>query len=160
MKAGRYWYATFRSASLINMMVALVWTALMVIPVAPFSEVPRLLVDEPGEWLLVGYLIFVSVGGGAFGWLSGLLSQIEKGEGRTVSSSLMWPGFALFYFGVVASCALLGYAGAAGGFAYMNGGTSLQHMLTQYVYPITSTALAGVVGAMLVLLAMIRAKGP
>lgn len=61
---------------------------------------------------MVAYLLYISLGGGAFGWLSGLLHVIEKEENRNVSPSLMWPGFIMLFFGVTASCVSLGYARA------------------------------------------------
>jgi hypothetical protein len=134
----------------------------MVLPFAPFSEIPPILVGGgPGQWLVVAYLLYITLGAGAFGWLSGLLHAIEREENREISSTLMWPGFVLLFFGVTVSCASLGYAGATGGYASINGASSSLHqMLSPYVYPITATTLVAVAGAFLVLLAMIRARGP
>jgi len=133
----------------------------MVIPVAPLSEIPHIIVGAPGEWLLVAYIVYVSLGAGAFGWLSGLLTVIEKQENRKVSSTIMWPGFVMFFFGVTLSCILLGYAGASGGYASVGGSAhSLQQLLAPYVDPIASTAIVATAGATLVLLAMVRARGP
>jgi hypothetical protein len=158
----RYWYTTFRSASYVSVFGALIWTILMVIPFSPFSEIPPILVGGgPGQWLVVAYLLYVSLGGGAFGWLSGLLRVIEKEENRDVSPSLILPGFIMLFFGVTVSCVSLGYAGASGGYASINGASSSLHqMLSPYVYPITATTIVAVAGAVLVLLAMIRARGP
>ncbi|MGP8125956.1 MAG: hypothetical protein ACLQEQ_08890 [Nitrososphaerales archaeon] len=158
----RHWYSTFRMAAYASVFGALTWTVLMVLPFSPFSELPPIMVGGgPGQWLVVAYLLYVSLGGGAFGWLSGLLHVIEKGEDRDVSPSLMWPGFVMLFFGVTVSCVSLGYAGASGGYASINGGSSSLHqMLSPYVYPITATAVVAVAGAVLVLLAMIRARGP
>jgi len=158
----RYWYAMFRSASYAGISVALIWTIVMILPFRPFSELPPIMIGGgPGEWLVVGYLLYIALGGGAFAWLSGLLHVIEKDENREVDSSLMLPGFALLLTGVTASCLALGYAGASGGYAQMNGSmSSLHQMLSPYLYPITTTAFVAVAGAFLVLLAMIRARGP
>jgi heme/copper-type cytochrome/quinol oxidase subunit 1 len=135
----------------------------MVIPFHPFSEIPPIMVGGgPGQWLVVAYLLYVSAGGGAFGWLSGLLRTIEKEENREINPSLMWPGFLMLFLGVTVSCVSLGYAGATGGYASIieHDPTPLRQMLSPYVYPVTAAVIAAVAGAVLVLLAMIRAKGP
>jgi len=157
----RYWYTIFRDASYVSIFVALVWTVLMVLPFAPFSEIPPIMVGGgPGEWLVVAYLLYLSLGAGAFGWLSSLLHLIERDENREVSSSMMWPGFTMLFFGVTVTCVSLGYAGASGGNALVNGSvSSLHELLSPYLYPITATTIITVAGAALVLLAMIRARG-
>ena len=144
---------------------ALAWTVAMVVPFPPFSKIPQIIVEGgAGQWLVVAYLLYLSLGGGAFGWLSSLLHTIEKEENRDVSPSLMWPGFVMLFFGVTVSCVSLGYAGASGGYASIinaNGvSPSLHQMLSPYLYPITATTIVAVAGAVLVLLAMIRARGP
>jgi hypothetical protein len=158
------WYATFRTASYLSVFGALVWTVAMVIPFPPFSDFPPILVGGgPGQWLVVAYLLYLALGSGGFGWLSGLLYTIEKAENRIISSSIMWPGFLMLFSGVTASCVSLGYAGAAGGYASIINGastTSLKQMLSPFVYPITAMVAVAVAGAVLVLLAMIRARGP
>lgn len=158
------WHARFRIACYANAFGALIWTVLMVLPFAPFSYIPPIMVaGGPGQWLVVAYLLFISVGAGGFGWLSGLLRTIEVDENRRIEPSLMWPGFVLLYLGVTASCALLGFAGALGGYeSTISGGpvTPLHDLLSPYVYPVTSTVLLAVFGAFLALLAMIRARGP
>lgn len=160
-KEGSRWYRRFRGVSYAGTLVVIVWTAVIVIPVSPFSEVPRIVVGVPGEWLLVGYLLYILLGCGAFGWLSGMLRVLEHDEGRALDNRLMWPGFLLLAAGVTASCLLLGYAGAVGGNAALNGSaTPLQQLLSPYVDPISGTALISVTGAAAVLAAMIRAEGP
>jgi len=157
----KYWYATFRTAAFIGILGALVWTIVMVIPISPLSEIPHIIVGAPGEWLLVAYLLYIMLGCGAFGWLSGLLNVMEKQENRRVSSVIMWPGFVMLFAGVTLSCVLLGYAGASGGYASTSGSSqSLKQLLTPYVDPIISTTIVAVAGAALVLLAMVRARGP
>lgn len=157
----RYWYQTFRTACYVSVFGVLVWTVVMVFPLAPLSEFPRIIVGVPGEWLIIAYVLYLSIGVGAFGWVSGLLTVIERQENREVSPSLMWPGFVMMFFGVTSSCVLLGYAGASGGYAALNGAPStLQQMLLPYVDPITTTALVAVAGAAFVFLAMLRARGP
>jgi hypothetical protein len=157
----RYWYPTFRYAFYAGMLVSLVWSLLMVAPIAPLSDAPRIVVQAPGIWLLVAYLVYVSVGTGLFAWLSALLSVIERQEGREVDGRFMLPGFVLLLVGVTASCGLMAYAGATGGYAHINGTTfSLSQMLLPYVDPITALASVGILGGGLVLLAMVRARVP
>lgn len=158
----RYWYTRFRVASYVNVFGALIWTIIMVLPFSPFSEIPPIMVGGgPGEWLVISYLLYLSVGIGGFGWVSGLLEVIEKEEKRGVSPPLMWPGFVMLFCGVTVSCVSLGYAGASGGYALENGSSSTLHqMLSPYLYPISATTIVAVAGAFLVLLAMIRARGP
>jgi hypothetical protein len=160
----RLWHARFRIAFYANAFGALIWTVLMVLPFAPFSYVPPIMVaGGPGQWLVVAYLLFVSVGAGGFGWLSGLLKTIEVDENRRMEPFLMLPGFVLLYVGATVSCVLLGYAGWVGGYeSTISGGpvTPLHDLLSPYLYPATSTVLMAVFGAFLTLLAMIRARGP
>ncbi|MGP8057613.1 MAG: hypothetical protein ACLP9K_08470 [Nitrososphaerales archaeon] len=81
----RYWHAAFRAASYANVFGALVWTVVVVLPFHPFSEIlPIMVGGGPGLWLVVSYPLCISLGGGAFGWLSGLLYVIEKQENRDV----------------------------------------------------------------------------
>ncbi|MDA4124535.1 MAG: hypothetical protein OK438_03685 [Thaumarchaeota archaeon] len=133
-------------------------------PFAPFTYLPPIMVaGGPGQWLVVAYVLFVSVGAGGFAWLAGLLRTIEIEESRRVEPSLMWPGFVLMYFGVTASCALLGFAGAIGGYdSTLSGGpiNQVHDVLSPFLNPVTLTVLTGVFGAFLALLAMIRARGP
>jgi len=157
-----YWYTRFRVAAFVSIFGAVIWTVLIVLPFSPFSKIPPIMiVGGPGDWLVVAYLLYISLGAGAFGWLSSILRVIEQEERRTISPSLMWPGYLLLFFGVTVSCVSLGYAGASGGYALVNGSSSTLHqMLSPYLYPISATTIVAAAGAVLVVLAMIRARGP
>jgi hypothetical protein len=158
------WYVWYRRASVFNAFVALVWTTLMVLPFAPFSSaLPIMEGGGPGEWLTVGYLLYVAVGVGLFGWLSGATHIIEMGEGRNLDTTLSLAGFVLLFMGVNLSCLTLGLAGALGGYqsAISQAPTeSLRQLLSPYVYPISTMVLVAVAGSVLTLLAMARARGP
>ena len=157
----KYWYARCREASYIGILGSVAWTVALVLPFRPFDELPPVMAGGgPGEWLVIGYLLYVILGVGAFGWLSGLLHVIEMEEGRTISQSLMWPGFLMLLLGTTVSCVSLGCAGASGGYASLNGGTSSLHqMLAPYLYPLSATTIVAAAGAFMVLLAMVRARG-
>jgi hypothetical protein len=160
----RLWYVWFRTACFVNVFVALVWTTLLILPFTPFSyALPIMEGGGPGQWLTVGYLLFVSVGIGLLGWLSGAIHTIEVGEGRNLSNSLASFGLVLLFFGVDLSCVTLGYAGALGGYQSTIGfasTTSLKQLLSPFVNPITAMVLVAMAGSVLTLLAMIRARGP
>jgi hypothetical protein len=158
------WYVWFRTACYVNVFVALGWTALLILPFTPFSyALPIMEGGGPGQWLTVGYLLFVSVGIGLLGWLSGAIHTIEVAETRVLSDSLALPGFVLILLGVDLSCVTLGYAGALGGYQSTVGlasTASLKQLLSPFVNPITAMVLAAIAGTTLTLLAMIRARGP
>jgi MFS family permease len=158
------WYAWYRRACIVNAFVALGWTTLMVLPFSPFSyALPIIESGGPGQWLTVGYLLFLTVGVGLFGWLSTAMHIVETGEGRRVNQSLAMPGLALLFLGVDASCIALGLAGALGGYQYSLAQSptgSVSQLLSPFVYPISGTVLVAVLGSVLTLLALIRARGP
>lgn len=158
------WHARYRWVTYLNTLAALVWTALMVLPFAPFSDVPPIIVGGgPGTWLTVAYLMFLAVGIGGFGVLSSLLATMELHEGRLVDSKVMWPASVLLCVGFVGGCILLGTAGAVGGYESTFEGAStaaIHDLLSPYVYPITALTLAAVIGAVLVVLSMARARWP
>jgi hypothetical protein len=161
---GRRWYVWYRRASAVNAFVAIAWTTIMVLPFAPFSyALPIMEAGGPGQWLTIGYLLFIAVGIGLFGWLSSSTYIIEAGEGRMLSQSLALPGSILLFLGADLSCMFLAYAGASGGYqsAIAQAPTdSLRQLLSPFVYPISGTVLVAVAGAVLTLLAIIRARGP
>jgi hypothetical protein len=157
-------YAWYRILCFVNVFIALAWTVLVILPFTPFSyALPIMEGGGPGQWLTVGYLLFVSVGIGLLGWLSGAIHTIEVGEGRNLSASLALPGLALLFIGVDLSCVTLGYAGAIGGYQSTIGLAStaaLKQLLSPFVDPITALVLVAIAGSVLTLLAMIRARGP
>ena len=158
------WYRRYRGAAYVFALGALVWTAAMVLPFAPFSDAPPILVGGgPGVWLLVGYVLFVAVGIGGFGAMTSFLVGVELHEKRSVDSRLMWPATALLVVGFVGSCVLLGVAGAVGGYDSTFQSASAQAIdgvLSPFVYPITSLVLITVIGAALAVVALVRARWP
>ena len=158
------WYRRYRGAAYIATFAALVWTVVIVIPYAPFSYLPPIIVGGgPGVWFVLGYILFVVVGVGGFGALSGFLTTVELYEHREVDSRTMWPALILLSVGLVGSCVLLAIAGAVGGYASTFGtssASSIDSMLSPYVDPITTLTLVAVIGAALAVLSMVRARWP
>lgn len=158
------WYRRYRGAAYLSAFAALVWTVAIVLPFAPFSYLPPIIVGGgPGVWFLFAYILFLVVGIAGFGALSAFLTTVELHEGRSIDSRLMWPALALLSFGFVVSCALLAWAGYIGGYASTFGGASVKSidsLLSPYEYPVMTTTLITVVGAGLALVSMIRARWP
>jgi hypothetical protein len=158
------WYRRYRGAAYLCTFATLVWTVAIVVPYAPFSYIPPIMVaGGPGIWFVLGYLLFVVVGIGGFGALSAFLTTVELHEGRTIDSRMMWPALVLLSVGVAGSCLLLSVAGAVGGYAATSGtssGASLDSLLSPYVNPITAFVIVTVVGACLAVVSMIRARWP
>ena len=158
------WYRRYRGAAYLCTFAAMVWTAVIVIPVAPFNYLPPIIVDGgPGIWFVLAYLLFLVVGVGGFGVLSAFLTTVELHEGRTVHDGTMWPALAMLSIGLVGSCLLLGTAGAVGGYSATHPSSpvaSIDSILSPYTYPITAFTLIAVVGACLAVLSMVRARWP
>jgi len=158
------WYRRYRAAAYASTLAALVWTVLIVLPFAPFSNLPPIIVGGgPGIWFILAYVLFIVVGVGGFGALSAFLTTVEVHEGRTVDSLSMWLALVLLIVGVAGSCLLLGVAGAVGGYASISGtssASSIDNMLSPYVNPITTLTLIAVIGAALAVLSMVRARWP
>jgi len=163
-RGGPMWYRRFRGAAYAFTLGALAWTVLIVLPFAPFSYIPPIIVGGgAGTWLVLAYLLFIVVGIGGFGALSAFLTTVELHEGRTVNPSTMWPALVLLSAGVTGSCLLLGAAGALGGYASTYGTSSsiaIDGLLSPYVDPITVLTLVAVIGAALAVLSMVRARWP
>ena len=136
----------------------------IVLPVTPFSYIPPIIVGGgPGIWFVLAYVLFILVGVGGFGALSAFLTTVELHENRAVSSRTMWPALVLLSAGTVGSCLLLAVAGAVGGYAAtysLSTTTSIDSLLSPYVWPITTLVVVTVIGAALAVLAMVRARWP
>ena len=134
----------------------------IVLPFPPFSYLPAIIVGGgPGTWFLLAYVLYLAIGSSGFGGLAAFLFVAEEKEGRVLDATTMWLGLILLNAGVIASCILLGLAGALGGYALTinsAGANAVHDILNPYLYPITCTVLIAVTGAALTLLAMIRAK--
>ena len=158
------WYRRYRGAAYLSTLAALLWTAVIVLPFAPFSYLPPIIVGGgPGIWFVLAYLLFVVAGIGGFGALSAFLTTVELHENRTIDPRTMWPALILLSAGVAGSCLLLAVAGAVGGYAAtyeLSTTTSIDHLLSPYVYPISTLVLITVVGAVLAVLSMVRARWP
>jgi hypothetical protein len=158
------WYRRYRGAAYLSAMAAMVWTAAIVLPFAPFSYLPPIMVGGgPGIWFILGYTLFLVVGVGGFGALSGFLATVELHEGRSIDPRIMWPALILLSVGVVGTCFLLALAGAVGGYSSTYGTSSVQSidaLLSPYVYPSMILTLIAVFGAALAVLSMVRARWP
>jgi hypothetical protein len=157
-----FWYTRFRNAAYSAIVVSAVWTVTIVLPFAPFSYLPPIIVGGgPGAWLIVAYLLYMAVGAGGFSALSALIFALETHERRILNERIMIFGLVLLFFGVTVGCILLGVAGAVGGSAltiqHMTVET-VQHTLDLYVAPITLAAVMALVGAGLSLFGMVTAK--
>jgi hypothetical protein len=157
-----FWYSRFRSAAYVGSIGSLVWTVAIVLPFAPFSYLPPIIVaGGPGTWFLLSYLLYLSITLGGFGALSFFLYVIEIHEKRTLNQTTTALGFALLNLGVVASCLLLAIAGALSGYGLTINKiseTSAVNLLSSFVDPVTVAVLVSVAGAALVVLSMARAK--
>ena len=157
-----FWYKAFRIATYAGLLGALAWTVLLILPFRPFSYLLPIVEHEgPGTWFLLAYLLFLIVALAGFGVISSLLYIIEMHENRKPNQSAMLSGFVLLVIGVFASCFLLALGGAIGGYAEtVNNETqsAIQNILSAYVFPITTTALMTVLGAVLTFVGMAGAS--
>ena len=158
------WYRRYRGAAYLSTFTALVWTVIIVIPFDPFRYLPPIIVGGgPGTWFVLAYILFIVVGIGGFGSLSAFLTTVALHENRTVDPKTMWPAIVLLTVGLSGSCLLLAVAGAVGGYAATfesSTVSSIDNILSPYVYPITAMVLVTVVGAALAVLSMVRARWP
>ncbi|HYC11743.1 MAG TPA: hypothetical protein VEC02_03680 [Nitrososphaerales archaeon] len=148
----------------VSVVGSLVWTAFVILPFAPFSYLPAIMIGGgPGSWFFLAYVLYLSIGVGGVGGLSSFAYTVEAHEGRLIDSRVMSIAFVLLGFGITASCILLAIAGALGGYVNNIEGvteTTVQSLLSPYVYPITATVLLALVGAALAISAMVRARWP
>lgn len=157
-----FWYRRYRGAAYLSAVAAAVWTAIIVLPFPPFSYLPPIIVGGgPGIWFVLAYMLFLVVGIGCFGAISAFLTTVELHERRVIDPRTMWPALLLLSAGLAGSTFLLAVAGAVGGYAATFGGpTSIDALLSPYVYPITALTLVTVIGAILAVLSMVRARWP
>lgn len=158
------WYRRYRGAAYLCTFAALAWTLVIVLPLAPFSYLPPIIVGGgPGIWLVLAYVLFIVVGIGGFGALSAFLTTVELHENRSIDPRTMWPALVALSIGIVGSCSMLAAAGAVGGYASTfeaSSASSIDRMLSPYVYPITILVVITVIGAALAVLSMARARWP
>ncbi len=156
-----FWYLRFRKATYLNLVGFLLWTIVTILPVKPFSYLqPIINGGGPGNWLLLGYLLYLGTGVGGFAAFSAFLFAIETYERRTLHSGIMLLGLLMLLAGVIVGCVLLGVAGALGGYALTIQHVSskvAQDLLRPYVGPITAASFVAVVGAGLSLYGMATA---
>lgn len=161
MAEKKFWYRRFRNAAYVTVLGWIVWTLAIVLPVAPFSYLPPIMIGGgPGTWFLLGYILYVTVGVGGFAGLSAFLFAIETYERRTLNETVMLIGFVLLYLGLNLGCILLGVAGAMGGYALTiehNTVTSAQNILSVYVDPITAAVFVAAAGVVLSIYGMVTA---
>jgi len=156
------WYERFRKAAYVNTLVWMIWTVAILLPIAPFSYLqPIMAGGGAGTWFLVGYILFLAAAVVGFIGISSLAFVIEVHEQRSPNYSIMITGFILLYAGILASCLLLGIAGATGGYAMViqtSTVTVAQNLLSPYVDPITAASSIAVAGTGLTVYAMATAK--
>lgn len=138
-------------ATFVNVIGFIVWTILTVLPLTPFSQIqPIINGGGPGNWFLLGYLLYLGAGVGGFAILSVFLFMIETYEKRTLHNGVMSLGLLMLFVGMTVGCVLLGVAGALGGYSLTIQHASLtatQILLLPYVDPITAASLVAVAGA-------------
>ena len=161
----KFSYKRFRTAAYITIVGSAVWTIAIILPFAPFSYLPPLMIGGgPGTWFLLAYILYVAVGIGGIGALSAFLFAIETYERRILNDSIMLPGLVLLYLGMTLGCVLLGIAGAVGGYALTVQHSTVnatQTLLSPFVNPITLASLGAVAGAGLSVYGMVTgSKGP
>ncbi len=164
MEQGRvYWYRRFRGATLACVAIAVAWTVAVVLPFDPFDHLlPVMIGGGAGTWLVLGYVTFLSVGVGGFAGLSSILATVELQESKSLPDLPMMLGLVTLFVGVVATCLLLGIAGAVGGYAQTVSHVSsstLRDMLTPYVDVTRATAGVAVLGALATVFGIAAARG-
>jgi hypothetical protein len=157
-----FWYKRFRTAAYVTVVGSMIWTIVIVLPFVPLSYLPPIMIGGgPGTWLLLGYVLYLTVGVGGFAGLSAFLFTMETYESRTFNGRIMSTGLILLYLGVTAGSVLLGIAGAIGGYALTIQHSTVgatQSLLSPYVDPITIASLLAVAGAGVCMYGMITAK--
>ena len=157
-----FWYKRFRTAAYLNLIVWMVWTVVILTPLAPFSYLqPIMIGGGPGSWFLLAYLLFPTVAVGGFVGISSLIFVIETYERRRINYSVMLTGLVMLYAGVLLGCLLLAMAGASGGYALViqhSSVNTVQDLLTPYMDPITIASLVAVAGTGLSIYGMATAK--
>ena len=145
------WYERFRSAAFANAVILIVWTVAILLPIPPFSYLQPVMVGGgAGTWFLLGYILFATVAVVGFLGISSLVFVMESYERRNLNYGIMMVGFILLYGGTLASCLLLGVAGASGGYILVIQHSTVnaaQNVLSPYVNPITAASSAAIVGA-------------
>ncbi len=156
------WYRRFRTAAYANALGSILWTIAIVLPFGPFSYLQPIMVGGgPGTWLLVGYLLYPTIGVGGFASIASFLFMIETYERRNLTHGVMLTGLILLFVGVLAGCVLLGIAGAIGGYTLVVQHSTVnftQNLLSPYVDPITAASLVAVAGTGVLMYGMATAK--
>jgi hypothetical protein len=152
----------FRSTAYVGLIVFIIWTVAIALPFKPFSYLPPILVGGgPGTWFLLSYILYLLVSVAGSGVLSFFAYTIEVQEKRVFDLRTMALGFVLLNLGVVVSCLLLALAGGISGYGLTNGTateTSVRNLLSSFVYPIATSVVVSAAGAILLVVAMARAK--
>lgn len=150
-----------RRLALIDAVVASIWTLILLIRVKPFSYLlPIMAEGGPGTWLILGYILFITVGFCGLLGFSTFYTQLEE-EGYVVDRRLAAFGVVALYVGATSATVLLGFGGALGGYA-----RSIQHLPTQQVQAIlepfvdvvTAFAAVAVMGVLINVAAIAGAK--
>lgn len=155
------WAALYRKLSLVNAVVASIWTIILLLRIKPFSYLLPIIADGgPGTWLILGYILYVIVGFCGFLGFSTFFSHLER-EGYVVNDKLTTFGVVALFVGSTSATVLLGLGGALGGYA-----RTVQHLplhqiqaiLEPFVDVITSFTILTVVGVLINVAVIARAE--
>lgn len=157
-----WWYKRFRAAAYVNTFVWLAWTVAILLPFPPFSYLqPIMVAGGAAVWFLVGYFLFVTVSVLGFAGISSFIFAIEIHEMRRLNPEIMLAGFVLLYAGTLVGCALLGFAGASGGYVVVIQQSTVnvtRSALLPYVDPIIAASVAAIAGTACTVYGMATAK--
>lgn len=155
------WSRLYRRLALVNAVIAAAWTLILITRVKPLSYLlPIMAEGGPGTWLILGYILYITIGFCGFIGFSTLYKQLEE-EGRIINGWLAAIGLLTLFIGATSATILLGVGGAIGGYA-----RSVQHLPTQqiqallepFVDVITAFTVAAVVGVLVNVVTIVGSK--
>ncbi|HEY4673844.1 MAG TPA: hypothetical protein VIH03_06730 [Nitrososphaerales archaeon] len=158
---GTIWFMRFTYASLINAVIAIVWTSPVLI--SSLNIARQVAGGSAGTWGYVGYSLFLTTGFAAtfiFGAMYYLIPKAMNVE--LFSSKLAALHLLLQEIGILGSTGLLSWAGFIGGNLLLGKKAEEVHgAIAQYVEPIgyfVATAMVGVIFGLINIIGTIRKK--
>ena len=155
------WSRIYRRLALLNAVVAAAWTLILITRVKPLSYLlPIMAEGGPGTWLILGYILYITIGFCGFIGFSVLYKQLEVEE-RVINSRLATIGLLTLFVGSTSATILLGVGGAIGGYA-----RTVQHLPTQqiqaklepFVDIITAFTIVAVIGVLVNIVSIVKSK--